>query len=120
MIHGSLKSAEMKSSALDKDPFKMARPLTQVYLTQPCTCTAEALRCLWWLCHDWEWAWTRLLALPGESLLKVVGSLTQINLTAPECTAGTVLSLVAVPRLGVGLDQTVALPGDSYLQSYFK
>jgi len=31
-----------------------------------------------------------------------------------------VLSLAAVPRLSIGLDQAVALPGDSYLQSYFR
>ncbi len=34
--------------------------------------------------------------------------------------AGLVLSLVAVPRLSVGLDQAVALPSDSYLQQYFR
>ena len=30
------------------------------------------------------------------------------------------LSLVALPRLSVGLDQAVALPKDSYLQDYFR
>ena len=33
---------------------------------------------------------------------------------------GLCLSLVAIPHLSVGLDQAVALPRDSYLQTYFK
>lgn len=33
---------------------------------------------------------------------------------------GLILSLVAIPRLSVGLDQAVALPRDSYLQDYFR
>ncbi|KAF5832735.1 hypothetical protein DUNSADRAFT_11285 [Dunaliella salina] len=36
------------------------------------------------------------------------------------CISGLVLSLAAAPRLSIGLDQAVALPGDSYLQSYFR
>ncbi|KAJ9512509.1 hypothetical protein QJQ45_018994, partial [Haematococcus lacustris] len=33
---------------------------------------------------------------------------------------GLALSLLALPRLSVGLDQAVALPSDSYLQPYFR
>jgi hypothetical protein len=38
----------------------------------------------------------------------------------PFLTSGLILSLAAIPRLSVGLDQAVALPRDSYLQDYFR
>ena len=38
----------------------------------------------------------------------------------PPSLSGLCLSLVAIPHLSVGLDQSVALPRDSYLQAYYK
>lgn len=83
-------------------------PSCLVYMSQ-----FDRIQCL--LCPPWL-----LLGSSSEKL-----SLMHLIPTFPSrCTslwhAALILSLVAAPRLSVGLDQAVALPRDSYLQHYFR